>query len=42
LGDFRAALATMALHGALPPVDLRAVCFVRAMRGRIFAEASAL
>jgi hypothetical protein len=27
----RAALVASALRGALPPVDLRAVCFVRAM-----------
>jgi hypothetical protein len=30
--DLRAALVARALRGALPPVDLRAVCFVRAMR----------
>jgi hypothetical protein len=29
--DLRAALVASALRGALPPVDLRAVCFVRAM-----------
>jgi len=28
---FRAALVASCLRGALPPVDLRAVCFVRAM-----------
>ena len=28
----RAAFVARALRGALPPVDLRAVCFVRAMR----------
>jgi len=27
----RAALVASCLRGALPPVDLRAVCFVRAM-----------
>ena len=31
--DLRAALVARALRGALPPVDLRAVCFVRAMDG---------
>ena len=30
--DFRAALVANCLRGALPPVDFRAVCFVRAMR----------
>ena len=29
--DLRAALVASCLRGALPPVDLRAVCFVRAM-----------
>lgn len=29
--DFLAALVVSCLHGALPPVDLRAVCFVRAI-----------
>ena len=29
--DFRAALVANCLRGALPPVDLRAVCFVRAI-----------
>jgi hypothetical protein len=29
--DFRAALDASCLRGALPPVDLRAVCLVRAM-----------
>jgi hypothetical protein len=29
--DLRAALVANCLRGALPPVDLRAVCFVRAM-----------
>jgi len=29
----RAALVASCLRGALPPVDLRAVCFVRAIRG---------
>ena len=31
--DLRAALVANCLRGALPPVDLRAVCFVRAMAG---------
>ena len=31
--DLRAALVASCLRGALPPVDLRAVCFVRAMLG---------
>ena len=30
--DFRAAFVANCLRGALPPVDLRAVCFVRAMK----------
>jgi len=29
--DLRAAFVASCLRGALPPVDLRAVCFVRAM-----------
>ena len=29
--DLRAPLVASCLRGALPPVDLRAVCFVRAM-----------
>ena len=29
--DLRAALVAKCLRGALPPVDLRAVCLVRAM-----------
>ena len=29
--DLRAALVASCLRGALPPVDLRAVCLVRAM-----------
>lgn len=29
--DLRAALVASCLRGALPPVDLRAVCFVRAI-----------
>ena len=29
--DFRAALVANCFRGALPPVDLRAVCFVRAI-----------
>ena len=29
--DLRAALVANCLRGALPPVDLRAVCFVRAI-----------
>ncbi|PNT76630.1 hypothetical protein BRADI_1g50821v3 [Brachypodium distachyon] len=29
--DFRAAFVASCFRGALPPVDLRAVCFVRAM-----------
>lgn len=29
--DFRAALVASCFRGALPPVDLRAVCLVRAM-----------
>ena len=29
--DLRAALVASCFLGALPPVDLRAVCFVRAM-----------
>ena len=29
--DFRAALDASCLRGALPPVDLRAVCLVRAI-----------
>ena len=29
--DFRAALVASCLRGALPPVDLRAVCLVRAI-----------
>ena len=29
--DLRAAFVASALRGALPPVDLRAVCFVRAI-----------
>ncbi len=31
--DLRAALVASCLRGALPPVDLRAVCFVRAIVG---------
>jgi len=38
--DFLAALVANCLRGAFPPVDLRAVCFVRAM-SRIHARASA-
>ena len=30
--DFRAAFVANCLRGALPPVDFRAVCFVRAIR----------
>jgi hypothetical protein len=29
--DFRAALVANCFRGAFPPVDLRAVCFVRAI-----------
>jgi len=32
--DFLAALVANCLRGAFPPVDLRAVCFVRAMSSR--------
>jgi hypothetical protein len=31
--DLRAALAPRDLRGVFPPVDLRAVCFVRAIPG---------
>ena len=33
--DLRAAFVANCLRGALPPVDLRAVCFVRAMIKRL-------
>ena len=36
-GDLRAALVASCLRGALPPVDLRAVCLVRAMFHIIYA-----
>ncbi len=32
--DLRAALVASCFLGALPPVDLRAVCLVRAIRGK--------
>jgi hypothetical protein len=34
--DLRAALVASCLRGALPPVDLRAVCLVRAMVANLF------
>ena len=34
--DLRAALVASCLRGAFPPVDLRAVCFVRAIVGVLF------
>ena len=34
--DFRAALVANCFRGALPPVDLRAVCFVRAIASNVF------
>jgi hypothetical protein len=36
--DLRAALVARALRGALPPVDLRAVCLVRAIVSRLGDE----
>ena len=36
--DLRAAFVASCLRGALPPVDLRAVCFVRAMIKRLEKE----
>ena len=36
----RAALVASAFRGALPPVDLRAVCFVRAILGGDARESS--
>ena len=36
--DLRAALVESCLRGAFPPVDLRAVCLVRAITKRSFAE----
>jgi hypothetical protein len=40
--DLRAALVASCLRGALPPVDLRAVCFVRAMLTENLAAKSSL
>jgi len=37
----RAALVASCLRGALPPVDLRAVCFVRAMLHEVWNDATA-
>ena len=34
--DIRAALVASCFRGTLPPVDLRAVCFVRAINNREF------
>jgi len=38
--DLRAALVASCLRGALPPVDLRAVCFVRAMLHEVWNDAT--
>ena len=35
VADLRAALVASCLQGAMPPVDLRAVCWVRPMEGLV-------